>query len=368
MRMSRKTQTIMGRLRGLLNQHRSPPEVALGVAIGIFIAITPLYGFHTLMVLGAAFLFKRANVVAMFIGTSISNTLTFPLITWAGYTIGRFFLGPAYPPLDREVFRRFDFHKLLHMYVPLLSGSLVLGAVLGLVAYFAVLVIMKGWKKGMSGGMAAPCAMCAALVCLQAFPAAGAQPSAVLTYAISPLGKAQYRDEGLVDGERGKESLAVFTTAAPGFRDTEKIYSDPVTRLPLRVERSVSFLFRKERLVETYDQASHSLVIRKFIGAREAAVYRFSSDGPLQNAVTLPFSLSCADKLGKGWSMEVRIPQRFTVTLAAKEEIKVPAGRFTAYRFDSSPRKFQIWISAGPDAVPLKIKGLGTYSLQLSRR
>ena len=73
-----------------------PSEVALGVAIGVFIAILPLYGLHTILVLTAAFFIRRANVIAMLVGTNISLPPTVPFITWAGYNIGRLMLGNKY--------------------------------------------------------------------------------------------------------------------------------------------------------------------------------------------------------------------------------------------------------------------------------
>ena len=50
----------------------SPNEIALGVAIGVFIGITPLYGFHIIMATISAFTIKRVNKVAIFLGMNIS--------------------------------------------------------------------------------------------------------------------------------------------------------------------------------------------------------------------------------------------------------------------------------------------------------
>jgi hypothetical protein len=131
--------TLKQRIVALLKLNNTPHEIALGVAIGVFIAITPLYGFHTIMVITAAFLIRRVNKFAILLGTNVSTTPTFPFITWAGYSIGRFILGESYPPLQWSTFKHFNYKQLLHLYFPLFIGSVVLGLMLALFFYFATL-------------------------------------------------------------------------------------------------------------------------------------------------------------------------------------------------------------------------------------
>lgn len=139
--------TLKQRIIALLKFNNTPHEIALGVAIGVFIAITPLYGLHTVMVVTAAFLIRRVNKVAILLGTNISTTPTFPFITWAGYTIGRLILGDIYPPLQWSTFKHFNYKQLLHLYFPLFIGSIVLGLILALLFYFATLWFIIARKK-----------------------------------------------------------------------------------------------------------------------------------------------------------------------------------------------------------------------------
>lgn len=127
------------RIIALLKLNNTPHEIALGVAIGVFIAITPLYGFHTIMVIIAAFLIRRVNKLAILLGTNVSTTLTFPFITCAGYSIGRFILGDSYPPLHWSTFKHFNYKQLLHFYFPLFIESIVLGLILAVFFYFITL-------------------------------------------------------------------------------------------------------------------------------------------------------------------------------------------------------------------------------------
>ena len=131
----------------LLKLNNSPFEIALGVAIGVFIAITPLYGFHTIMVIIAALLIKRVNKIAILLGTNISTTLTFPFITWGGYNLGRLVLGGNYPALHWETFKHFSYKTILNFYYPLFIGSLIMGLALAVVFYFIVFWFMTLRKQ-----------------------------------------------------------------------------------------------------------------------------------------------------------------------------------------------------------------------------
>jgi uncharacterized protein (DUF2062 family) len=135
----------------LLKGHSNPAEVALGVAIGVFIAILPLYGLHTILVIVAAFLIRRANIIAMLLGTNISLPPTVPFITWAGYNIGRLILGGKYTYMSCNIFKGFSYKHILSFYYPLLLGSLVLAVILAVLFYFLTLNFMRRIKKTKSG-------------------------------------------------------------------------------------------------------------------------------------------------------------------------------------------------------------------------
>jgi len=144
---SKDKPTLKERFFRLLRLNNSPPEIALGIAIGVFIAILPLYGFHTILVIIAALLIRRANKIAILLGTSISTVFTFPFITWGGYSIGRKILGNDYPPLQWQTFKYFSFKALLHFYYPLFIGSVILGLALAAVFYFITFWFMMRRKK-----------------------------------------------------------------------------------------------------------------------------------------------------------------------------------------------------------------------------
>ena len=189
---------------------------------------------------------------------------------------------------------------------------------------------------------------------------AGEYTGEKIIYNIAPVGRAEYNDLGEVNVDGQRLNCVTFRTQVMGFDDTETIYSDPQTHLPVKVERDVKKWVAREDLVEWYDQKNFELSIDKFKDNKKVKHYAFKSDAPIQNAILLPFYIRTVDDLQIGWEIKARIPDEFTIRLASFEEIKVPAGKFMAYHFTSTPDKFEIWISKDDLRLPIKIKGLGS--------
>jgi len=137
--ISKERATLKARFLSLWRKHSSPHEIALGMAIGVFIGITPFYGLHIITAIITSLVMKRVNALAIFLGMNISLPPTIPFITWAGYRIGREMLGSAYPPLEWDYFRHFSYGSFFHFFYALMVGSLVLGVVLSTLVYFLTL-------------------------------------------------------------------------------------------------------------------------------------------------------------------------------------------------------------------------------------
>lgn len=145
--ISQKRQTLKSRFIQLWQSHSSPHEIALGVAIGVFIGITPFYGFHIFTACLVVFMMKRVNKLAIFLGMNISLPVTIPFITWAGYSIGRNILGGAsYPALSWTDFKHFSYETFFNFFYALMLGSLILGIGLSVLFYFLTLWFFKRRK------------------------------------------------------------------------------------------------------------------------------------------------------------------------------------------------------------------------------
>lgn len=187
----------------------------------------------------------------------------------------------------------------------------------------------------------------------------------VVQYLISPLGRSEYKNHGLVDLNGVKVNLVTFKTNVIFFDDTELIYSDPKTLLPIRVERHISEFLGSEYITEEYDQEKFTVVTKKFAGKKIIQEQVVQANGPIYNAITLPFFLRRQPDLEIGMRFTARVPDEFEVELASIEEITVPAGKFRAYHFKSIPDKFEVWISQDDFQVPLKIQGKGFFDYAL---
>ncbi len=191
-----------------------------------------------------------------------------------------------------------------------------------------------------------------------------------IIYAISPVGSSEYQDKGVVELNNQKVNLVIFHTRTIGLDDTEKIYSQLKGLLPLRVERDIKLPLGQEQIIEEYQPEKFLFIMRKFKAGKQVEEKKFVGDGgPIQNAVTLPFYLRQLTGLKIGWSFIARFPDKFEIKLVNIEEVQVPAGKFMAYHFASSPDKFEIWISQDSRRIPVKIKGLAGlgYALLMSQ-
>jgi hypothetical protein len=72
----------------ILHIDDSPQKIALGLAIGLFIAWTPLLGLHILLVVALSVLL-RANKFAALVSVWVSNVFTFFIIYYPSYLVGR---------------------------------------------------------------------------------------------------------------------------------------------------------------------------------------------------------------------------------------------------------------------------------------
>jgi uncharacterized protein len=70
----------------------SPHKLAFGLAIGVFVATTPLLGLQLMLAIGLAWTL-RGSVPAAIIGTFWANPITSPPVWLASYGVGAFVLG-----------------------------------------------------------------------------------------------------------------------------------------------------------------------------------------------------------------------------------------------------------------------------------
>jgi uncharacterized protein (DUF2062 family) len=112
----------------------SPDEIALGVAVGIFVAFIPLFGTHTIMAIALASLL-RVNTLIVLIGTQISNPLTLPFQLFISAEVGSVILNGKFLEIK---FSHELSYLLGHYLLPIIVGGLILGIVGSGVSYLLV--------------------------------------------------------------------------------------------------------------------------------------------------------------------------------------------------------------------------------------
>ena len=129
------------RLRG------TPDEIAKGMALGIFIGMTPTFGLQMVIAVFFAFLL-RENKLAAVLGVWVTNPVTAPFIYALEYESGRLLLGMSRVSLPAEL--TFDSLKTMgwEVLAPLGLGSLIYGVVCAALAFALTLravPLVKAW-------------------------------------------------------------------------------------------------------------------------------------------------------------------------------------------------------------------------------
>jgi len=112
-----------------------PHYVALGMAIGVFISVTPTIPFHTAIALVLAFILRGSKAAAA-IGVWFSNPLTIPLFYKGSYEVGMSILGNS-APFSTEYESILELLKLgTDVTIAMITGGIILGILPGIAAYF----------------------------------------------------------------------------------------------------------------------------------------------------------------------------------------------------------------------------------------
>lgn len=133
----------------------SPHAIAGGVAIGVFVGFTPLWGVKTLLSLGLAYAL-RCNPIAAVIAVSLHDVLTpfAPVFMRWQYDLGFWLMShPHHMPPKLEVLHThihpaemLKWTTFFHVGLPLLLGSLLFSAPGSIIAYLLTLGVLKRRK------------------------------------------------------------------------------------------------------------------------------------------------------------------------------------------------------------------------------
>jgi hypothetical protein len=114
----------------------NPHYVALGMAVGIFVSLTPSFPFQTAIAVPLAFVLRGSKRAAA-IGVWLSNPVTLPLCYLASYKTGMLIIGNA-SSFDGQCR---SISELIKMGLDVTCAMIIGGALLGLLAGTAAYAI-----------------------------------------------------------------------------------------------------------------------------------------------------------------------------------------------------------------------------------
>jgi uncharacterized protein (DUF2062 family) len=152
----------------VLHLDEEPSRLAAGMAVGVFIGVTPFYGLHTLLALAAAYIF-RLNKAATITGAWLNLPWFAPFVYGFCLRLGeavlsgdwsRFSLATVYelagsaghylranPRETAGTLWQVVWDLLFAASKPLFVGTLIVGTVLGVVAYFVTLEAVRDVRR-----------------------------------------------------------------------------------------------------------------------------------------------------------------------------------------------------------------------------
>ena len=150
----KKTETLRSfaqkTYRRFLKIRGRPRQIALGLALGLFIGMTPTLGVQTAIALFAASILKW-NKISAALGVWITNPLTAPLIYGLTYAVGRMVLGIAGSPELPDEFSVEAFRTLMgktpEIFVALTAGAIVVGVPVGVIGYYLSYFALQRYQE-----------------------------------------------------------------------------------------------------------------------------------------------------------------------------------------------------------------------------
>lgn len=153
--------TAQARLRAqlshLLHLNESPHRIALAFALGLFIAFSPTYGFHTLSAVFLIWAF-RLNAVAVMAGAFVNNPWTVVPILAATFWTGFALLGrpEGNGAFQWESLSLEQLYGQIQLYiVPFVVGGLVLSLAAAVIAYpivYAIVARVRARRRAAASG------------------------------------------------------------------------------------------------------------------------------------------------------------------------------------------------------------------------
>ncbi len=116
----------------------------LSVSTGVFIGLSPIWGFQTVTAIAVSYLF-RLNKILTIGSSAISLPPLIPLIIYASYKFGGFILGNG--AIDISLNEITDFREITEGVLQFVTGSFILALIVASVAGLTTWLILKRRRR-----------------------------------------------------------------------------------------------------------------------------------------------------------------------------------------------------------------------------
>lgn len=128
----------------------TPEQIALGMALGLFIGMSPFWGFQTVSAVALASLLGWSKISAA-IGVMVTNPVTAPVIYTFTYQLGSKITGFSNPGQISSLFKTDGFLGLIKtspmIIADLIVGGIIISIPLCLAGYYITLSIITTARK-----------------------------------------------------------------------------------------------------------------------------------------------------------------------------------------------------------------------------
>jgi len=143
--MTAPKKTVKERLKALFIRIKElqgdPRYIATGMAVGVFVGVTPTIPFHTLIAIALAFVFRGSKPAAA-IGVWFANPVTIPLFYIGSFKVGTLILNKPIP-FDAKFESITELMTLgLDVTIAMIIGGAILGILPAIISYFLTYRIM----------------------------------------------------------------------------------------------------------------------------------------------------------------------------------------------------------------------------------
>ena len=144
-------RAIREQFRSLLLSHSSPRRLAFGLALGVFVGASPLWGLHTILAVVLSFLLGL-NKPAVLFGTLVSNPLFAPFLIFVSLETGCGLLYGRTAELSVQEIKALiedpSWQALMKEYLlPYCVGSVIVGLVLAFLTFWAALWMARAYRS-----------------------------------------------------------------------------------------------------------------------------------------------------------------------------------------------------------------------------